>query len=478
MRKLLSEPDVSSYLERTVGLSGQKFMAASMDLLDGFRKDCVHPEASLLSLGDPADTRIALKHLSADRAKRQMFHKSKLQSDDIAGKPYELNTLLRFPIIKDVYQFFAPYPELIGYASTRGLFFRLSEKGGESFRGPFARALEIETADMLRTALPVAEILTEEDERKMGCKGKTNDVTLIVADNAILIECKLSGLFVEAKRTASSEAIIADVKKRIADDEDRRGLFQLHDKIEAVRSRTLPAPLLEKYRDVKRFFPVLLLFDAIEHANAPMVIGNIIKDELLAHGVVKFDYQIWHIEELSWMIEFAGSLLMDWIIEKFSPKHYELELNTFIADKLDKSFLRPPMYMPSETTRAYDILKRASAIRTIKALTPLHQIKLEPFHRLRVPYSIDKATRQGLGVCLLEKAFSSARRPYEVCRSNDPGMPQKAGKGHFSRYFRMEPDRRACRGRRPRPLIILRVSPHSSSWLHTNFRDSSLSNAI
>lgn len=359
MSNLVAAPDVSACIEKHTGIPAADFMTTSMILLETFSSECIRPDSFLLGCADKANIRATLAQLSANRPKRLAFHRSELRRDNLTEKLYEINSLLRFPLIKDEYQYFAPYPELIGYASTRGLFFRLSKEAGSDFREPFARALENETARLLRSVLPDAEILTEKDDRSLGWKGKTNDVTLIFGENALLIECKLSGLFVEAKLTAAPEAIIADVKKQIADGDERRGLFQLHDKIEAIRSAKLPPKLMAKYAGVKSFFPVLLLFDAIEHANNPLMIGNIIRDALSACGVQDFRYQIWHLEELSWLAEFAGASLLDWTQEKFSPRNCDFSLNTFIARKAGLTLLTPPMYMPIDS-RAFAILKRIS----------------------------------------------------------------------------------------------------------------------
>jgi hypothetical protein len=311
-------------------------------------------------MGDPQHVQMVLEFLAANRPERAAFYNSKLRLDKPAEKPYEINSLLRYPIVKYDYEYFAPYPELIGYASTRGLFFRFCEEGGEAFRTPFVAAFEANVAKMLRATLPAAEILTEEDERVAGWTGKANDVTLISGDAALLIECKLSGLFVEAKRTAAPDAIIADIKKQVANGQSRKGLFQLHDKIRAVQTAKLPSALQEKYKNVTRFFPVLLLFDAIEHANSPVTLGNIVRDELLAYGVKDFTYQIWHFEELSWLTEYAGTALMDWVAEKFERRYNTIGLNSFVGDKVKVDFLSMLMYMPSGDTKAYKILKRIS----------------------------------------------------------------------------------------------------------------------
>jgi hypothetical protein len=173
----------------------------------------------------------------------------------------------------------------------------------------------------------------------------------------------LSGLYVGAKRTASLDAVVTDIRTQIADGQNRRGLFQLYDKIAAIHSKELPAPLVEKYKSVQRFFPVLLLFDDINFANTAETIGNIIKGELDAHGAKDFEYQIWHLEELSWLAECGGDTSMEWVSEKFSSKDKAVGLNSFIADRTGKAFLNPPMYMPQGDTRARRIFLQLGAKR-------------------------------------------------------------------------------------------------------------------
>jgi hypothetical protein len=90
------------------------------------------------------------------------------------------------------------------------------------------------------------------------------------------------------------------------------------------------------------------------------MLGNIIRDELLAHRVNDFVYQIWHIEELSWLAQFSGDQLVEWVAEKFLPKNRSMGLNSFVADKSGQDFLRPVMYMPQGDTRAFKILKELS----------------------------------------------------------------------------------------------------------------------
>jgi hypothetical protein len=357
---LLSATDTSGFVESSVGLTGKALSHTCSFLLAALRERGMYTESLLAKQSSPSDLKIALRLLAADRPHRKAFHRDKLEVDSPIEKPYEINSLLRYPILKYESEYYAPYPELIGYASSRGLFFRFSEEGGEAFRRPFSRSFEDLTAQLMRQAMPDAIILTEEDERALGWRGKTNDVSVITGDTALLVECKLSGVFVNAKRTASPDAIIADIRRHLADGKKRRGLFQLYDKCDAMRSGTLPPVLMEKYKNVKRSLPVLLLFDAIEHANAAPVLGNIIRDELSSYGAKDFPFQIWHLEELSWLVEFACSSLIEWTAEKFLPKNYAMGLNSFIADKTGRDFLRQNMYMPQGNEKAFRILKKLS----------------------------------------------------------------------------------------------------------------------
>jgi hypothetical protein len=299
--------------------------------------------------------------LSSTKMQRLTFHRNKLEVSEPAEKPYELNSLLRYPLIKHGDELYCPYPQLIGYAATRGLFFRFSEEDREKFREPFVESVESYVKETLESALPNAEILTEKDERSLGWTGKTNDVTAIMGDRALLIECKLSGLYVESKRSASAQSIVSDVRKQIADPKDRRGLFQLHDKCQAIQSALLPEKLMEKYKKVKHIYPVLLLFDEIQMANKAEVMGNIIQDELKANGAGGFKYQIWHLEELDYLAEFAKSAFMEWVAEKFSSKNEAFDLSSFLADKTGSGFLKLILYLPEGDTRAFQTLRNLAA---------------------------------------------------------------------------------------------------------------------
>jgi hypothetical protein len=357
MNSLLSGNEMSAYIPMKFSVNCDDLFKVIKALFQRFTQVSMQTDREVAGIADQDTLAVALKLFCATRLERTIFHKNRLEVKSAAEKPYELNSLLRYPIIRHGEELYCPYPQLIGYAATRGLFFRCCDEDGDKFRTPFAKSNESYAKRLLSKAMPDADVLTEDDERRLGWAGKTNDVTAILGDSAVLIECKLSGLYVNAKRTASPENIIEDVRKQIADAKDRRGLFQLHDKIHAIKTGLLPQKLFDKYKNVKHFFPVLLLFDDISNANAAEVLGNIIRDELRKNGVDAFEYQIWHLEELEWLMEQSGTDSLAWIAEKFSSKYQAMDLNSFVADKAHKEFLRPIMYLPEGNTRAIQILK-------------------------------------------------------------------------------------------------------------------------
>jgi len=348
---------MNAYVTEKLGLETRSFFEVAAILFERFSLSAVYSERDLAGVVDQPTLRKVLTVLSASRAERLDFHKNKLEVSSPSAKPYELNSLLRYPIIRREAKLYCPYPQLIGYAATRGLFFRWSEEDRGSFLEPFRQSNESYVKEVLCSALPNAEILTEEDERKLGWKGKANDVTAIIGDSALLIECKTSGLYVDAKKTASPNSIISDVRKIIADAKERRGLFQLYDKSQAIRSKSLPTKLMEKYKNVERIYPVLLLFDEIQMANKAEVMGNIIKTELTDNGIGGFDYQIWHLEELDRLAEIAKSDLIHWTDEKFAAANKEIDLNSFLAEKSGKNFLRLILFIPEGETRAIRVLR-------------------------------------------------------------------------------------------------------------------------
>jgi hypothetical protein len=279
---------------------------------------------------------------------------------ELAERPYEFNPLLRFPLLYYEEGLVAPFPELLIYGATRGLFFRLGEIGKSQY---FGRAFEQYACQLVAEAVGSPSVLTEAEERKLGWEGKTNDFTVISGDVALLFECKTSALFSEGKRAASVDAIRRDIHKNLVNSKERAGLFQLYDKIHAIKSQQLPAALTERYKGVQYFFPVILLYDYIQHANADQVLGNLLRSELSHHGIVNFDFQIWHIEELEDLLgTISADDLLSAIEEKFSdPRYRQWDLDTYLHTRTGIAHFASQIFVPNGKTKALDILTALAA---------------------------------------------------------------------------------------------------------------------
>jgi hypothetical protein len=278
-------------------------------------------------------------------------------------KPYEFNPLMRRPIINHQGILWAPYPEMIIHAaSSYGLFFAMGEALGEKAKVRFGKAFEAFVASVARTRLPDSMVLTEEEERSAGWSGKTNDVTLLLEDAAILIECKVSMLYSVSKKTGSFEDIAADLRKNIANPEDRSGLYQLFGKIRAIREGSLPEPLKLRYKNVRRVFPIILLHDQVKYANAEVILGALLNEELLKNGVEPFPFQIWHLDEFEDLLAFARlESLVDAVTEKFLDKRFrEWDLDTFLHEKSALPHLIPHLFVPEGQEGLYQKLETLS----------------------------------------------------------------------------------------------------------------------
>jgi hypothetical protein len=193
----------------------------------------------------------------------------------------------------------------------------------------------------------------------LGWRKKTNDITVLLGDSALFFECKNSGLFALAKRSANAEELATDARKNLVNSVKRKGLYQLHDKIASIRAGELPPDLAQRLATIKHFYPVVLLHDQISLANKPECLRNIIDADLRMNGIVDFDYQIWHVEELENLLALiAPRDIPGMIAEKFKDEDFRTwDLSTYLAKITGIARLNPPLVFPRGDTRAWRIVK-------------------------------------------------------------------------------------------------------------------------
>jgi len=350
--------------EQAAGISFDEFLKAAHVLYGLFLKSGGSiqgyqvREAMLARLsGSTIDG--ALRILSVTRGGLRKYYEQRVAVSDALGFVYELNPLLRYPILYRDDRYWCVYPELINYAATRGLYFFIADFADAGLNGAFANAFEAYVVDIVSAAYGRDNILTEEAERLAGWTGKINDVTAILHGAALLLECKNSGLFSVAKRSADPVEIANDIRKNLANAEKRKGLFQLYDKIQALKTGSVPKALQDRYANVTNYYPVLLLHDEIWFANRPEAMKNIIDEELRVHGIASFSYQIWHVEELELLLTAVPLEQIPAILEeKFNdPRYSSLDLTAYLSGRFGLPDLSVSLFLPHGESKALAILR-------------------------------------------------------------------------------------------------------------------------
>jgi len=350
------------------GLRLEDFLSLAESLYGYFKDGPVASKRDFASQVPPAlheKLGLALEILSADEAKYRDLHES-ASAVELNERPYEFNPSLRYPIFRSGQDYWCPFPELIVYAATRGLFFLLSDTFRSRFSRTFGELFSDYARRLTKSSLGSATVLSEADERQLGLEGKTNDITVIIQDVAVLIECKASALFSAAKRHATVEEIRADIRKNLVNVEKGKGLIQLYEKYRAIGAGELPPALAAKYQQVGRSFPVLLLYDRVQQANAPQTLRNLLLHELREAGIPEFPFQIWHIEELENLYELCGRAgFLEVVREKFDGTKYRYcDLNTLLFESTGRGYLRAYGFLPAGDTRAAQIIKQLTENRS------------------------------------------------------------------------------------------------------------------
>jgi hypothetical protein len=348
--------------ERSAGLKLEDFLKIAHVLYELFIRNSSLAEhvviETLQNRFSQSQVTQALNVLSTTRSGFRKYHAS-ISSSVPSGTPYEFNPLLRFPIVMSRNRYWCVFPEFINYAATRGLYFFIADQLGQQFSSAFADSLEEYVSTICIKSLGQDHVITEREERDLGWSGKTNDVTLIFKDIAVLFECKNSGLFSLSKRSGAPIDLKKDIQKNLVNADKRKGLFQLYDKIDCIARSGIPERLKVKYSNVKRFYPVILLHDEIWFANRPETLKNLIDEELKANGICGFEYQIWHIEEFEILLKAVPPDQIPSEIErKFTSQQTKTwDLSSHLSNRYGLEDLRISLFVPHGESQPFKILR-------------------------------------------------------------------------------------------------------------------------
>jgi hypothetical protein len=284
----------------------------------------------------------------------------RVRTQELPETPYEPNPLLWKPIITADGRYYAPYPELVAYAVTRGVFCRCGHQWRSQFHEAFGEWFEAYVGDLLKKHIHAGKVIGATEEKALGYAGKNVDWTVLLGRTGILLECKSSALFAQGKVLATPQAVREELSANLV--KARKGLLQLHEKLRAIRSGALPTTLQKRYAPITTWYPVLLLYDHMEQANARPVLRNLLDPALHQTGVADLNYQIWHIQELENLFQLVPEAeLIARIQGKWEhPKMFEWDLNAYLHSLFGLDKLRTSVCVPEKDSPAYKILEQLS----------------------------------------------------------------------------------------------------------------------
>lgn len=235
---------------------------------------------------------------------------------------FSFNALRIFPIVKtDIAGLVVPVPRFLLERITTGIYYSLMDKykdyNSNKFMEFFGKEIfERYVGLLLQQKYKINESLFKEWQYKKG-KNKclTSDWIIIQNNIAILIECKTSGISLEAKSWAELEKIQYDLKLRVV-----KAIEQMVDLVNNVRGNCRG---LERLFSIKNFYYIVITYDKI-FLSSSFIIRNMIKNELIKKDIVAPIYEILSIDELENLIPFLNDFSLEFLLDnKFKNNEWE-----------------------------------------------------------------------------------------------------------------------------------------------------------
>lgn len=266
--------------------------------------------------------------LSADYPKlRECFNYDK------GGKelaPFSFNALRIYPIVKtEIAGLVVPVPRFLLERITTGIYYSLMDKYKDCSSNIFMEFFGKEIFEryvglLLEQGYEINKLLFKEWLYKKGRNECLTSDWIIIKDNkAILIECKTSGISMEAKSWAELEKIQYDLKLRVV-----RALEQMTNLVNDVKKECKG---LERLYPIKKFYYVIVTYDKI-FLSSSFIIKGMIKKELIKKNIIAPMYEILSVDELEILIPFLKNFSFDFLLDnKFKHKKWAgLDFNEYM----------------------------------------------------------------------------------------------------------------------------------------------------
>ena len=260
----------------------------------------------------------------------------KKYSGPLGLEQYEFNPLKVYPIVKtQIAGLVIPVPIFLIYRITDGLFYDLSEKFKKEKSNPFhiffgKEIFERYVGILLKQKYNSSELFSEWSYGTKKNKHNTVDWIVIRGNNAILIECKTSGISQEAKSFTELEILQQDLGLRIV-----KSIKQISQLVKDIRNRVIG---LEKLFNIKRFYFIVITFDRVFLSGTPFF-KDLISQELEKENIKIKNYQILSIDELENLIPVLHKYELEFLLDKkfenpyWSTYDFEIFLKEFFKEK-------------------------------------------------------------------------------------------------------------------------------------------------
>jgi len=336
--------EIAKEIRSIYDLSTKEVMMVGFAIFSTIKEGCFDPEYLINSNNNDLNKFLTkdildklIDKLSASYEElREVF---RYEKEEKGLEHFGFNALKIYPIVKTkIAGLVVPVPRFLLERITTGIYYSLMDKFKSEKSNLFLEFFGKEIFEryvglLLGQKYQIGISIFKELEYEKG-KNKCNasDWIIIQDNKAILVECKTSGISLEAKSRAELETVQNDLKLRVV-----RAIEQMINLVNDVNKKYKG---LERLYSIKKFYYVVVTYDKI-YLSSSFIIKGIIKEELAKKGITAPEYEILSVDELEILIPFLEDFNFDFLLDnKFKHKEWsELDFNEYMYDFLTKNSL-------------------------------------------------------------------------------------------------------------------------------------------
>ena len=264
---------------------------------------------------------------------------------------YTFNPLEGRPVVATQRSgYVCPVPVILLRRLTTGAYYDLVKRFGKKFADAFGPIFEAYAGDLLQSVYRREELFHEPPYKRGRDQLRSTDWIVVEGNTATLLECKTARLTLPTKAYADQRTLEEDLVRGVVG-----ALVQMDKVMKAIRE---PAPGLERFANVDRFVPVVLVYDAYFLANtAP--IRDIVHRLLREAKVEPFPYQVISVHELEGRMEtIKREGLARLLLDKMSDEEHRWQSTSYadFSTYLSNRFPEEPRSRSTVLRDAWQVL--------------------------------------------------------------------------------------------------------------------------